>query len=127
MKKIIFLSIFLLFSSVQAQELSAIEIDQVAAALIKNPKIVTKVRALNEQGLTTNQIAEQLLSRDVKSAHFIELNAKTIAELVVIAVVLCILFYNDRQAKKTTENDSVQEKAKQYDDMMKEAGLLKTE
>lgn len=61
MKKIIFLSIGLLFSSAQAIDLKQADIAQAAAELVKNSEFVIRVCAMHQQGLTVEQIAEELV------------------------------------------------------------------
>ena len=61
MKKIIFLSIGLFSSSIQAQSFSQVDITLAAAALAQNSELMGTCRALYQQGLTTEQIAEQLV------------------------------------------------------------------
>ncbi len=66
MKKIIFLSISLLFSSVQAQELSEAEI---IAELAENAEFVASVHTLCEQGLAPEQIVVQLVQAGEAQAY----------------------------------------------------------
>ncbi len=61
MKKIIFLLIGFLFPSVYAANFNNAEITEVTAELMHNTKFVETCRALYQQGLTAEQIVEQLM------------------------------------------------------------------
>ncbi|QQR49749.1 hypothetical protein IPF37_02805 [bacterium] len=71
MKKILVLSIGLLFSSVQAQAYSEAEVPHVAAELMQNPALIEKCVQLSAQGLTPEQVLAQLLESEDKQAHSI--------------------------------------------------------
>lgn len=64
MKKIMILSVGLLFSSVQAQALSSAEITQAATVFAHNTELVARIHALCEQGFTHEQVVEQLMKSD---------------------------------------------------------------
>lgn len=70
MKKIIAFSIGLLFSSVYAQSRNEIDIAQAAAVLVRNTDFIETCHVLSAQGLTHEQIIEQLMQTDENRAYF---------------------------------------------------------
>lgn len=68
MKKIMVLSIGLMFASVQAQMHSDIEVAQVIAALMQDTELMAHCHTLHEHSLTLEQVVEQLMQCDAKQA-----------------------------------------------------------
>ncbi|QQR49755.1 hypothetical protein IPF37_02835 [bacterium] len=71
MKKIIFLSIGLLFSSVHAHVLSEAEITQAAVVLEHHPELVARVHTLCAWGLTHEQMVAQLMQTSEARAYLL--------------------------------------------------------
>lgn len=70
MKKIIILSMGLLFPVVQAQVLSAVDITYAVTVLAHTTDFVETCHVLCAQGLTHDQIIEQLMQSDEIRAYF---------------------------------------------------------
>ena len=69
MKKIIFLSIGLLFSSLHAADLNDTEILHAAAELAQNSELVMFFHVLHEQGLESERAIELLMQSDEMQAY----------------------------------------------------------
>ncbi|QQR49754.1 hypothetical protein IPF37_02830 [bacterium] len=69
MKKIIFLSIGLLFSSTQAADFNETEIIHVATELAQNSELVVLFHVLYEQGLEPERVIELLMQSDEMQAY----------------------------------------------------------
>lgn len=104
MKRIIVLSIGLLFSSVHAQSSCEAEVAQVAEILMYESALVEKCIQLSAQGLTAEQVVEQLMQTSEARAYVGQgeddqhkvtwAERSRIEKAVVVVIVLALIAAN---------------------------------